>query len=195
MEDFKLALKFSGKTIANYSDELLNDVVNKYNSNPNSISIISAGGRSAELFKLALAMLNTKTPKEILAETKTTTNSCNCNTCQAMCHQCPCLGTPREMMKLATMPEYQNNISISLIANPIVIGEFGKPITMLTPDFDEVKGHCSFLVNGLCSLHDAGLKPLEGKTASCNVTDGKKSFDIYKSICEEWEKLSNNFKK
>ena len=42
-----------------------------------------------------------------------------------------------------------------------------QPILMIVPVFNEETKSCAFLENEKCVLHDKGLKPLEGKLASC----------------------------
>jgi hypothetical protein len=50
----------------------------------------------------------------------------------------------------------------------MVMGVHDKPIIMVQPNYDEDKGACTFFVNGLCQLHELGLKPTEGKLSHHN---------------------------
>ena len=94
--------------------------------------------------------------------------SCFCKTCQGMCKKVPCIGTPDEMEKIidagfASKLMIQDFVGTNVLC-PAAVGN-----EMSTRDYNN--GKCSFQdSNGLCVLHDLGLKPYEGRMAyHCNT--------------------------
>lgn len=137
------------------------------------------------------ALFSSSTPSEdILKQCNAKVSNCCCDVCKSMCYQCPCIGTPLEMQNIV-QAGFHRDVMITKLANPIVINKYGHPITILAINFDEKKGHCSMLENGLCKLHNLGLKPLEGRTAICNSEKETTmaSYRVYTAICDEWIKL------
>lgn len=92
-------------------------------------------------------------------------HSCSCNTCQNMCATVPCLGTPSNILQLIN-----NGLVGRLGATRFAAFiNYGKPIVDMV-QAKRIHGHgCTFFKNGLCELHDQGLKPIEGQIASCKV--------------------------
>lgn len=85
-----------------------------------------------------------------------------------MCEHRPCWGTPEEAENIMNaglgsnlMLDYWVGETDTYMATPAIIGYQGEN----APFWPE--GRCAFLKDGLCSLHDKGLKPLEGRTADC----------------------------
>lgn len=94
-------------------------------------------------------------------------SECSCPKCKNMCKTTPCLGTPQDIEKLIEAG-YASKLSLSVYATGMLMGAMDRTINMIQPRFDEVKGSCVFLDDkGLCELHNIGLKPTEGKLASC----------------------------
>lgn len=96
-------------------------------------------------------------------------SSCDCAQCKAMCGRFPCRGNPREMARLDLK---------RLRVSPVTLGS---GIMLLQPrgaqdhlDSHHYHGKCTFQdAEGHCTLHKAGLKPWEGRVATCkpiNVT-------------------------
>ena len=86
--------------------------------------------------------------------------SCNCKECKSQCHT-PCLGTPEDILKLIEAG-YEDRLSPTLWAVGMLMGLTDKPIKMIQAR-QEDNGWCTFYHNGLCELHDLGLKPTEGR--------------------------------
>jgi hypothetical protein len=115
-------------------------------------------------------------------------NDCSCDRCKSCCLVSPCLGTPEDMEKLEKAG-HMNDVSKTYVLD-------GK-----TNTFKEVKalkgiawnhnGHqlmkCSMLDdNGLCKLHNKGLKPTEGRIINhtCSHQD---TVDIRHELLKEWD--------
>ena len=69
-----------------------------------------------------------------------------------------------------------------------------KPIAMIQPT--EKDGWCAFRQpDGLCELHDRGLKPTEGVLASCKVVeeDDIPTYEtsVLRAVAHEWVKVEN----
>lgn len=122
---------------------------------------------------------------------KYTESVCSCTKCQSMC-KTPCIGTPDEIMKIA-QAGFGDRLAMSTWAAGMILGTHEKPVDLIAPLYDKRKGACSFFKDGLCELHDLGLKPKEGRYASCKE-DPIKSRDellatpLYECIAE-WEKF------
>lgn len=114
-------------------------------------------------------------------------SECGCKECQTMCKTAPCLGTPLDMYVLSAFPELAEKVALTMNLAAVRFGL--PPIAMYAPIFDEEKGACSFFENGKCTLHALGLKPLEGKLASCNPSNNL--FDATKLIFQTWLPLQN----
>lgn len=96
---------------------------------------------------------------------------CACLECKDMCKRTPCWGTPSEVKKIIDaglgsklMLEYRENSCVKLkqvdFLTPAVRGREGAQ----GPTF--ALGPCTFLdESDRCTLHDKGLKPLEGRVA------------------------------
>lgn len=111
---------------------------------------------------------------------------CSCQECQNMCKRAVCLGTPEDMLKICEAG-YQDKIDIIEFASGWAHGFPHRPITMLA--LKKIKdGPCIMFKDGLCLLHDRGLKPLEGKLADCKKEPVYfQDSDVWK-IAKEWEK-------
>jgi len=69
-----------------------------------------------------------------------------------------------------------------------------KPIAMIQPTVKD--GWCAFRQpDGLCELHDRGLKPTEGVLASCKVVkeDNVPTYEtsVLRAVAHEWVKVEN----
>lgn len=108
--------------------------------------------------------------------------SCKCNLCKLQCAQ-PCWGTPEDM---------QNIIDAGFMKR-CMVQVYGE-IMFVTPLMDNEKKSCTFFTNGLCELHDSGLKPTVGKLSHHSTTmEGfKPNKSIAKFVLDEWKKVNPN---
>lgn len=124
---------------------------------------------------------------------------CSCESCKKMCERVPCLGTPKEMMRLIKMGYAKRLMCIHYYDSK---GKFGKKeteIPILTPAIKGYEGkkgplaiarfgRCTFLNNkGLCEIN--AVKPVEGRVTSHERQDYKPySHDdrLYLSIINMW---------
>lgn len=118
-------------------------------------------------------------------------NECSCPKCQAMCRT-PCIGTPDDMVKIAKAG-FSDRLSVSGWAVGVLAGTHDSVVSIIAPTYDEEKKSCTFFSNGLCELHDLGLKPTEGRYATCkptvvNTREEMFNTPLYKCI-SEWEKF------
>lgn len=96
---------------------------------------------------------------EVLAEMKP--SACSCDTCKNMCRTTPCIGTPQDIRKIIEAG-HGDKLAHTFWAAGLNIGM--APVPIIAPLFDDKRKCCSFLKDdGLCSLHNSGLKPIEGK--------------------------------
>lgn len=91
--------------------------------------------------------------------------SCSCEKCQFMCHT-PCCGTPEEIERIIEAG-YGDRLCLddwegeAPDIHPALKGYESEraPWDVCSPS------GCTFWKNGLCELHDKGLKPLGGRAA------------------------------
>lgn len=116
--------------------------------------------------------------------------ACTCSTCVKMCQYRPCWPTPAEAQALIDagygdrlMPDYW-----------VGDGCDGGDIHLLCPatedylethqvPWDPDPSPCVLLQDSRCTLHDLGLKPYEGRAASC---DPKNEIDPHWSAASTW---------
>jgi hypothetical protein len=85
--------------------------------------------------------------------------ACSCDRCKSQCHT-PCLGTPEDIGKLIDAG-YRNRLAPTSWLVGMLMGVIDRPIEMVQPKVEN--GWCTFYHDGLCELHDKGLKPTEGR--------------------------------
>lgn len=88
----------------------------------------------------------------------------------------PCIGTPKDIEAIIDAGYADRLKETMWMVGYLAVKE--KPIAMIQPT--EKDGWCAFRrSDGLCELHDSGLKPTEGVLASCKVIEEEYSlFDI-----------------
>lgn len=102
-------------------------------------------------------------------------SSCECQKCVNMCaNSRPCWGTPDDIKKIIDagygnrlMTDWYSGESTNheeiLLETPAIVGYEQS----MAPNYPI--GRCTFLTeNNKCELHDKGLKPIEGRMASCD---------------------------
>ena len=104
-----------------------------------------------------------------LIEKKTNLKSCtcSCDKCVTMCRTAVCIGTPLDIAKII-LAGHIDKLVMTLWGAGSKYGIHDK-IDMIQLVFDSEKKQCCMLnENNLCNLHDAGIKPSEGKMADCS---------------------------
>ena len=105
--------------------------------------------------------------------------ACKCEQCKSQCRVSPCLGTPQDIIKLIKAG-YKDRLAVTDWLTGFIMKAEPGPVVMLQAIYDEKKKACTFFNNGLCELHDLGLKPTEGKLSHHSTKPD--NFDFKKSI-------------
>ncbi|MBD5237737.1 MAG: hypothetical protein HDS62_09485 [Bacteroidales bacterium] len=110
---------------------------------------------------------------------------CSCDKCKNQCRT-PCLGTPEDIDRLIRAG-YGDRLAPTLWGAGILIGCTNKIIKLIAPK-QEDNGWCAFRTSdGLCELHDKGLKPTEGKlTHHSNPLKVSPNRNLTWLIAKEW---------
>ncbi len=115
--------------------------------------------------------------------------SCKCKLCQQQCHQA-CLGTPQDIMRLIEAG-YKDRLAPTAWVAGMMMGCTDHIVPMVQPLVDGE--WCTFFHDGLCELHDKGLKPTEGKLShhSMRLADWTPKKSIAWNVAQEWEEPRN----
>lgn len=121
----------------------------------------------------------------IIRKTGRKPSQCKCKLCQEQCHQ-PCLGTPQDIERLIDAG-YANRLAVTEWAAGMIMGCCPGPITMVQAK-KEKDGWCTFFHDGLCELHDKGLKPTEGRLShhSLKADQWSRKKSISWNVAKEW---------
>lgn len=116
---------------------------------------------------------------------------CTCDKCKNMC-KVPCIGTPKDIEAIIDAGYADRLKETMWMVGYLAVKE--KPIAMIQPT--EKDGWCAFRQpDGLCELHDLGLKPTEGVLASCKVVeeDDIPTYEtsVLRAVAHEWVKVEN----
>ena len=103
--------------------------------------------------------------------------SCRCALCKAQCQRTPCLGTPQDILALIEAG-YKDRLAPTAWMVGMAVGAIPFPIPMV--QVIHTPAGCAFFENGLCVLHDMGLKPTEGRLSSHTIT--LENFNFSKSL-------------
>ena len=122
--------------------------------------------------------------QRIIRKTGRKPSHCLCELCKAQCHM-PCLGTPQDMLKLVEAG-YGKRLAYTEWAAGIVMGCTDKVIPMVQAKVEN--DWCTFYHDGLCELHDKGLKPTEGKLShhTIRMDNWTKKKSISWNVAKEW---------
>lgn len=109
---------------------------------------------------------------------------CCCGLCKAMCHT-PCLGTPQDILALIDAG-YADKLCYTDWLVGVILGFTPNCIAMI--QIKEENGWCVFYHDGLCELHDKGLKPTEGRLASHIVSprEVNPEYNLSFQVAKEW---------
>ncbi len=126
-----------------------------------------------------------KALQRIIRKTGRKPVSCKCEKCRNQCRT-PCLGTPDDILRLIEAG-YRNRLAPTLWGVGLVMGRLPYLVPMVQA-IREDNGFCTFYHDGLCELHDLGLKPTEGKLSHHTIT--MENFKFGKSlswnVAKEW---------
>lgn len=121
--------------------------------------------------------------------------ACNCEKCREMCQRTPCLGTPQDILALIDAG-YADKVCYTEWAAGMVLGHINRPIPMVqikSKGGRKKDGCCVFFHNGMCELHESGLKPTEGKLShhEVSVRELRKENNLTYQVAIEWCKEEN----
>lgn len=110
--------------------------------------------------------------------------SCSCELCKNMCHT-PCLGTPQDILALIDAG-YADKLCYTEWLVGMILGFCDTSIAMV--QIKEEGDWCVFYHDGLCELHDKGLKPTEGQLAShiALPMERKPEYNLTFQVAKEW---------
>lgn len=91
---------------------------------------------------------------------------CKCEQCKNQCRRSPCLGTPDDIIKLIEAG-FTDKLEVVEWATALFLGRVDYTIKIIS--VKRTSKGCMFFENGLCQLHDLGLKPTEGKLSHHTV--------------------------
>lgn len=116
---------------------------------------------------------------------------CTCDKCKNMC-KVPCIGTPKDIEAIIDAGYADRLKETMWMVGYLAVKE--KPIAMIQPT--EKDGWCAFRrPDGLCELHDRGLKPTEGVLASCKMIeeDNVPTYEtsVLRAVANEWVKVES----
>lgn len=128
--------------------------------------------------------------KEIIRRTGRKPIECKCAKCRSQCFQTPCLGTPYDIVKLL-LNGYHESLIHTVWAVGMVVGSGIPPVEMI--QLEQGKSGCVLFKDGLCPLHDLGLKPTEGRLSSHEIKADNFNFrkSLAYNVAKEWLKDSN----
>ncbi len=129
--------------------------------------------------------------QKIIRKTGRKPVQCKCNRCKSQCEVAPCLGTPQDILKLIDAG-YADKILPTVWAAGVAMKITDKIVNIYAStqiSRDKIgKGPCIFYKEGLCELHDKGLKPTEGRLSHHSHTP--ETFTSAKSlswnVAKEW---------
>lgn len=111
--------------------------------------------------------------------------SCKCKTCKEQC-EVPCLGTPEDIWALIEAG-YRDKLFLTEWCVGLILGKLNYSIRMVQAL--QTDQGCAFRTDeGLCSLHDLGLKPTEGRLSHHTITKENFKFSrgLAYNVAQEW---------
>lgn len=125
-------------------------------------------------------MLNTKETgiEKMIRKTGMKPTNCKCNLCKSQC-QSPCQGLPEDMVKLVDAG-YADRLTI------VKYKDNKDDYSVLQAKYDPAKKACTFFTDGLCELHDKGLKPTAGKLSHHTQTNKNPFKTIAHLVVKQW---------
>lgn len=116
---------------------------------------------------------------------------CKCEKCKSQCVISPCLGTPEDIEKIIDAG-YKERIFPTDWAAGLVMKVTNDIVEMYQPEHKETG--CTFFKNGLCELHDKGLKPTEGRLShhSHKIDNFVVKKSLSWNVAKEWLDPANS---
>lgn len=110
---------------------------------------------------------------------------CKCQLCKKQCATAPCLGTPEDIEKIIDAG-YGSKVFPTDWAAGIAMGINTDIIEMY--QLEQTETGCIFFKDGLCGLHESGLKPTEGKLShhSHKLETFTKAKSLSWNVAKEW---------
>lgn len=108
--------------------------------------------------------------------------SCKCNQCKQQC-KTPCLGTPADIEKLIDAG-YGGKIKPTVWAAGILMGCTDQLVHMY--QLEMTNAGCILFKDGLCSIHNTGLKPTEGRLSHHSQTPVLPNKNLTWLVAKEW---------
>lgn len=114
---------------------------------------------------------------------------CKCQECKKQC-KTPCLGTPEDILRLINAG-YKDKLYPTEWCVGLVLGRINYAVPMVQPL--QTPSGCIFFKDGLCELHESGLKPTEGKLShhSTKAESYKFSKSLSWNVAKEWLDAKN----
>ncbi len=133
--------------------------------------------------------MNDTFEKFLTKQTGYKSNKCKCNECRKQCRT-PCLGTPDDILRLIG-EGYISQLSETLWCVGMLTGHLKEPVRMVQPT--KMENGCIFFKDGLCELHDLGLKPTEGRFSNHAIPKRKQKVSNMLSwnVAMEWLAVKN----
>ncbi|MCC8153099.1 MAG: hypothetical protein LIP01_02105 [Tannerellaceae bacterium] len=127
--------------------------------------------------------------QKIIRKTGRKPISCKCQECKKQC-KVPCLGTPEDIERLIDAG-YGDKVAVMSWDVAKLLGRKEDPVYMVQAISTD--NGCIFFENGLCILHDQGLKPTEGKLShhSQTLENWEFSKSVSWQVAKEWLDSAN----
>lgn len=115
--------------------------------------------------------------------------ACDCDHCRMQC-MTPCLGTPQDIWRLIENG-YEDRLRLTLWYVGVLAGRISFPILMVQPH--QTRQGCVFWKDGVCELHNTGLKPTEGRLSHHVITEENFCFEksLSWNVAREWINIEN----
>lgn len=128
--------------------------------------------------------------QKIVRKTGRKPSECKCQACKNQCRT-PCLGTPQDILKLIEAG-YIENLKPTYWCVGLVLGKLDYSIAMVQA-IQTDQGWCIFHKEGLCQLHNLGLKPTEGRLSHHEIKSENYVFSkgLAYNVAKEWLSKEN----
>lgn len=124
--------------------------------------------------------------EKIIRRTGRKPSACKCEVCRNQCRT-PCLGTPDDILRLIEAG-HQDKLAVTYWCVGMFLGRLNYPIVMVQAIMRD-DGWCIFYHDGLCELHDKGLKPTEGRLSHHSLS--QENYSLTYHVAKEWLEKDN----